>query len=148
MVLFLLTQWACVKDDFSTVIPNSQRLAAFDGNSNNTQDLQTTSAFGERGSNSCNCELQILEAYSPVPSGGSGGFLGYDFICDYYGFGQSNYVFGAFATDCAIGYFPGTQPSWMVQVPSDNSPSYPAPSMYGYYPFLYDIPAFQSFNLI
>lgn len=35
----------------------------------------------------------------------------------------------------------------MTQVPAGNAPGYPAPSMYGYFPFYYSLPPNQSFNI-
>ena len=32
----------------------------------------------------CDCSLEIVDATSPVPTWGSGGFLGYEFVVDYF----------------------------------------------------------------
>jgi hypothetical protein len=133
----------CQKEDAQSLpaadsngIPTS-----LEGNSKTPLKLQTGGA-SDLLKNKCACELQIVDAYSPVPSGGSGGVLGYEFICDYTGTFQTTYVFGAWATDC-MDNDAGVDPSWMIQVPSGNTPTYPT----AYFPFRYDIAANASFEV-
>ena len=92
-------------------------------------------------SNFCDCELQILEAYSPVPEGGEGGVLGYDLRGG--PFVSGCYSYGAFATDCAIGIFPGTDPNCDYQVPAGNNPVYPT----GFFPFNNLVPSFEDIGI-
>ncbi|MCC6725659.1 MAG: hypothetical protein IT258_14215 [Saprospiraceae bacterium] len=145
-----------MKDDTQVALSNSEALKEM-------KDSRTIMAASnpnempvEGGDPTCNCELQIVDAYVPTPSGGEGGFLGYWFNCDYYSPGQTSYVFAAHATDCIETLLPGTNVGY-YQVPTGNNPTYPAPtpipivgttnSYDAFYPFLYEIPVFQQFNI-
>jgi hypothetical protein len=143
-----------VKDDAQIALPDSKELTTFKDQSVLASATNPNETSLEGGKPACNCELLIVDAYVPTPIGGEGGFLGHFFYCDYSAPGQP-YVFSAHATDCIETALPGTNVGY-YQVPTGNNPTYPAPtpipivgggSYQPYYPFLYNIPAFQQFTI-